>query len=251
MTQATFRQQYTIPYFLCDRKQTIRLSMLVNYMLKVSGEQTAQIASEQQQTFFHEQNRSWIILAYEFDIKRLPRRDETVTFETYASEYNRLFCYREFKVYDEQENLIVATTATFGIMDLTKRKIVRIPEAVAAPYQATYNKQIRRTNKPEPLQTEQALHKAYLVRYTDIDQNNHVNNSVYLTWMLDALEADFLNRHDMCSGIIKFEKEVSQVEQVSSYVQTTIEEDAIRTDHAIQSADVTNARASFYWQRSV
>lgn len=52
MTQATFRQQYTIPYFLCDRKQTIRLSMLVNYMLKVSGEQTAQIASEQQQTFF-------------------------------------------------------------------------------------------------------------------------------------------------------------------------------------------------------
>lgn len=242
-------ETHTIPYFLCDRQQTLQLSMLVNYMIKVSSEQTAQIAKPLQDDYFKDQPYSWIILQYEFEIERLPRRNETVTFETYAQEYNRLFCYRTFHVYDEEGNCIVNTVATFGIMDLKKRKLIRVPKAIVEPYKAPFSSRIRRVVPPQDVTLSQALKKQYSVRYFDIDQNQHVNNSVYLTWMMDTLPSEFLVAHQVKSGVIKFEKEVSESSQVISYGQVVSDSEQMNTYHRVMCQEAISARATFTWQK--
>ena len=39
--------------------------------------------------------------------------------------------------------------------------------------------------------------KTFHVRYDDLDINNHVNNTVYITWALEALDCDFRKSHNI------------------------------------------------------
>lgn len=246
MSGKRFKEKQPLLYYMCDRNHTLTMPMLVNLLLDVSGKQS--LALGMGDDVVNEMGYSWIILQYEFHIKRMPQFKETIEIETYAQEYNKLFCYRNFVVRDSSGEEIVHVETTFALIDREKRKMARLPQEIVDPYEAEFNKRLKRTAKPIPLEEEKATSKEYRVRYFDIDTNQHVNNSQYLNWALDSLEPDFLTKHRLTYGNIKFEKEVYEGQTVNSLVSLQ-EEEEIVSAHRIQTDGTINCTASFKWDK--
>lgn len=220
--------------------------MLVNVLLEISGQQSALL--DRGEDFVREMGYSWIIIHYDLHINRFPQAEETVEIETIATEYNKLFTYRDFYVRDKDNNTIIIVKTTFALMDLEKRKMARLPEIVIEPYEAEFSKRIRRNVKAKPVEKETASQKVFNVSYFDIDSNNHVNNSRYINWALDSLDEAFLTTHTIKSGVISFEKEVKENETVMS-LSNKYSEDEIFTTHHLSVNGMTNCTATFTWER--
>lgn len=244
MKPVIYERTLRVPYYLGDRYNRMTLPHLMNVLIEISGEQTAQIGVPPAE----ELGLSWIILQYDLDINRLPKTNENITIKTFAKEYNRLFSYREFEVYDEEENLLLEVMTVFALMN-EKRKLARLPDELVQGYGSTENRRIRRMPKPEtPENLETANRKDYEVRFYDIDTNFHANNSMYYVWMLDALGDEFLATHEPIHGNITFEKEVHIGDKIESYVDFAVDEnDVLISRHQVKVGDINKCTATFKW----
>jgi len=237
---------HNVLYYECEKTHRMTLSMLLNVLIQVSGEQSVKLGLSDEK--MAELGYAWIVLQHSFSVKRMPRANETIHVETQATQYNKFFCYRNFYVKDDNGEELVNFTMVFAILDMEKRKMIRIPAEVVEPYGAPFEKGLLRVPRPVELNEEDAGSSTYNVRYFDIDANNHVNNSKYIEWMLDSLGADFLTEHELKSGNIKFEKELLYGQHVTSLASVSEKTDNIQTAHRIQTADCVHCTASFEWK---
>ncbi|OJF93063.1 acyl-[acyl-carrier-protein] thioesterase [Alkalibacterium sp. 20] len=240
----SYKQKQSVTYYMCDRTQQLTLSMLVNVLLNVSENHSAEL--NRQESVIREMGFNWIVLRYEFVVTRMPHYKEEVEIETFATEYNKLFTYREFIVRDNNQNELIKVKTTFALMNIENRKMTRIPSEVINPYQADFSKRIRRNAKPHEVDLIQAVQTNYSVRYFDIDANQHVNNSKYIEWLLDSLNASFMASHQIQHGIITFDKEVKEDDTVTSKVSHRSDAH-LYTDHQILVDETIHASASFQW----
>ena len=246
MSGEIYESKHLVKYYECDTNRKMTLPMLVNIMIHASGEQSHLLGVGDD--FVNEMGLSWVILQYEMHFNRVPEFAEEVTITTQALSYNKLFCYREFKVYDSNGEECVTAKTIFALIDMEKRKMARIPEEIVAPYNVEFNKKLVRTPKPEKVGDE-ATSTEYRVRFLDIDRNQHVNNSKYFDWALDTLDYDFLTSHELDYVNIKFEKEVHYGNRITSSVSMTeLDGGKVVTAHQITTGDTVNCELSIIWK---
>lgn len=242
-----FEKEYRVPYYLSDRYETITLPNLMSVLIEVSGEQTQIVMKHP----VEEQGLHWIIIQYDIQVNRMPKANETIQIKTFAKEFNRLFSYREFEVYDEEGNLLVYVMTVFALMD-DNRKLSRIPAEIGKGYGSEETRRIKRMPKPEAIQNiDKANRKDFSVSYFDIDINFHANNANYFLWMLDALGDEFLATHYPTEGNVVFEKEIKIGEEVESYVEFNVDEnDTLISKHRVQVGNIVKCTASFKWKEN-
>ncbi|OOS21237.1 hypothetical protein B0685_03740 [Streptococcus pyogenes] len=97
----SYQEELTLPFELCDVKSDIKLPLLLDYCLMVSGRQSAQLGRSNNNLLV-DYKLVWIVTDYEITIHRLPHFQETITIETKALSYNKFFCYRQFYIYDQE-----------------------------------------------------------------------------------------------------------------------------------------------------
>lgn len=234
-----------LPHFLGDRYRVVTLPHLMSALIEVSGAQTLKVASQSVEDL----GLNWIIIQYDIQINRMPKVFEAIRVKTYAKEFNRIFSYREFEVYDENDELLVYVMTVFALMD-ENRKLSKIPSFIGKDYGSTESRRIKRIPKPaSPENLEKANLTKYQVSYFDIDTNFHANNSTYFVWMLDALGDEFLATHEPVTGNVTFDKEVHIGETVESYIDFTVDEnDQIISRHQIRVGTVSKCVGTFQWK---
>lgn len=245
MNATVYEKKIKLPQFLGDRYRRLNLQDLMSVLIEVSGEQTLKMDV----TDISELGLKWIITQHRIQVNRMPKITEAVKVRTFIEEYNRIFTYRNFELYDENDELLVEVLTVFALIN-EKRKLSRIPKELGKDFGAKESKRIRRLPRPDlPEKADEIRKREYQVRYFDIDQNFHANNSMYFTWMLDALGDEFLARHDVLEGNVVYEKEVYMDEKVESSVDFTMNdaEDLI-SRHQIKVDGVSKAHANFTWQ---
>lgn len=124
-------------------------------------------------------------------INRYPRSHEKIKIKTWASGFKNINAFREFEVYCQGEKVIEAS-AIFLLIDVEKRKPIKIPEDLAEIYGNNGNrifKSIERVNEPSELEITNRF--SYKILRRDLDFNNHVNNSVYLELIYEAVTDEY------------------------------------------------------------
>ncbi len=240
-----YSEKHSIPYYECDVTQYLKIPTMVKMLIKISGEQSARLGVSDE--YMHSLGLGWIILQHDLDITRLPKAGEIVTLTTEADSYNKFFCYRHFWVHDEEGNEIAMMRTIFAIMDLNERKMGSVSDELIAPFESEKIKKIIRGEKIEGVENITAQ-KEYNVRFYDIDTNRHVNNAVYLDWVVDSLDAEFLIAHEPRKISIKFNKEIRYGEPVVSAYEMS--EEGI-TKHRISSGDDVSCEAKITWETAV
>ena len=240
-----FSEQHQVKYYECDVTGHLTLPMLLNIVIKTSEAQG--ISLGRSGSYVQAQGFGWVITQHEIHLTQLPRTDQIVTVTTQAKSYNRYFCYRSFWLHDQEGNELVRIDSTFVLMDFATRKMTSVVDEIIAPYECPKVTKIQRGTKLLPF--ESTAEREYRVRFSDIDANQHVNNSRYLDWMVDCLDYEVLTHRRPTFVNIRFDKEVSYGSLVEAQWQASTDETgAFVSQHQIKDGDVLCAEANITWQ---
>ncbi|WP_181189696.1 acyl-[acyl-carrier-protein] thioesterase [Bombilactobacillus bombi] len=238
-------KQYTetqvVPFYNTNATGNMNISALLNEMLLVSEHQlhAAQIDSQQ----MVERGIGWVVTKYHLEVQRMPRLNDQIKIITQADSYNKFFCYRSFRVLDHNNQELLSLLSNWVMMDIQKRKMIPIVPEVMEKIECPYSTDIAHFPRVPRFKFQEPT-REYQTRFFDIDVNGHVNNSIYLDWMLDPLGRDFLMHHQLRTLDIKYEREVAYGQNVQSFVQL----EQLVSHHQIMAGGKINAQAQIEWQ---
>ncbi|WDF83348.1 thioesterase [Lacticaseibacillus pabuli] len=241
-----FEETIQMPFFFATEDGTISLANLVNVIQQVSEEQLDE--QNDGNEILAKMNVGWIIVQSHMQITKMPRAEQTVHVWTEARSYNKLLCYRDYGIDDEDGNPLVRVTSSWAMLDLDKRKLIAVVEEAVQGVGATFDSKVKRLPRVHSPKRADAS-RQYQVRYFDIDPNHHVNNVHYFDWMLDVLGDEFLQTHVPVTVNIKYAREVERGSLVTSKLEKNVADDgSVQTVHAIDSAGEENALAEITWR---
>jgi medium-chain acyl-[acyl-carrier-protein] hydrolase len=142
---------------------------------------------------------SWVLMRKWLEIYRMPKLGEQITIHTYPAGFERMFTFRDYKMYDEDGLLIAASSSTWLLMDTQSRKMTGMPPfilEVQDQVPADYDYLPHPGNKLR-VSDQLALSKDFVVGWHDLDFNQHLNNTYYTQWMLEVLGPDVLQEKQL------------------------------------------------------
>jgi len=130
----------------------------------------------------------WILLDWKLKVIERPIYGQNIKVKTWSRKMEKCCAYRDFEIYDEQENKLAIATTKWVLLDAETRKLKRIPETMEGKYQSQPERSVfkEEIEKLRELDHEDVSIKVK-IRRTDIDINNHVNNLNYLDLAYEVL----------------------------------------------------------------
>lgn len=184
---------YRIHYYEVDYQGKILPTALMNYFQDIAWVQSEQVGVGND--YLQTNKYAWLIYQWDIDIKEYPCFGQTVNVATKACGFNKFNAYRLFQVKDQDENILVNAYSRWVYMDTENMKITIIPPLMYQAYGITSsNSEIKRLSKPRKIEKLDCVRK-FLVRYSDIDTNRHVNNVKYVEWSLETMPDDIIKNY--------------------------------------------------------
>lgn len=145
-------------------------------------------------------NYSWALLNWKVQFIDRPKYGETLTIKTWSRYSSKLYCYRDFEIYDSKQNLVAIASSKWVLIDVSRGRIAKLEEEIMKLYnpedRSVFN--IVEIDKiSEPNSTRYTIN--YKIRKADIDVNNHVNNLCYVDIALEAFPGS-TNEFNSCSN---------------------------------------------------
>lgn len=149
-------------------------------------------------------NLFWVLTRLHIQIERFPLWHEQLTFQTWEKPHSFISQPRDFVVFDEAGNTIIRATSIWAIIDAHSKpqklddfdKEERLPLKEDAVTTKAFPRMAAATKPANPV-----LRK---VLHSDIDLNEHVNNTRYLQWVLDDMGHEFCSSHHIQEMSIHF-----------------------------------------------
>ena len=137
--------------------------------------------------WYEEQGLSWVVRAVDLRVAGPIRMGQTIRAETVVTEFRRAWARRrgEFRLPDGTS---VAEALTDWVIIDGRGRLVRIPEVFTA-YFPSQPAESDVTRVAPPVAPPDSARLTIHVRPPDIDPLGHVNNSVYLDWLEQAITA--------------------------------------------------------------
>lgn len=159
---------------------------------------------------------TWVLLNWKVRIFSRPLYGETILAKTWGRDTSKFYTYRDFEVFDMNNNLVAIATSKWALLDANTMKLIKIPSEVITPYEIETKKVFN--EEPEPcklmLPNEISSTFDYIVQRKDIDINNHVHNVTYMDIAYEALPEPIYNSIDFNSFEIMYKKETKLGESI-------------------------------------
>lgn len=221
---------YSVRYDDIDFTNKAFLPSIINYFTDIATLQATSVGLDVDS--LKEANRGWVICQWDIDITRLPTYGEKISVTTIPYSYKKFFAYRVFQIKDENENILVEGKSSWMYLDTLRRRPIRLSfEDIKCFGLVKGDEEVVEVIKPGKLDSY-SLEANFDVRYADIDTNNHVNNSKYMTWALETLDIDFLGKYSPVNVKILYSKEKRYGGSILSKAEVVHAEN-IKTLHTI------------------
>ena len=183
MNEPLLTRSLEVRYHEADPQGMARLTVLLAFLQDVAAEHALQLGVAVKD--LRRLGLTWVLSRLHLQMDRLPRCAEQVTIRTWPVNREGIFSVRDFELLDANGMKSGCATSSWAVLDIATRRPVRIEEhlpdyslhpvrALADPF-ATI---------PLPDSFETELHLPVL--RADLDLNNHVNNTIYAGWALEA-----------------------------------------------------------------
>ncbi|SFB59104.1 acyl-[acyl-carrier-protein] thioesterase [Algoriphagus aquimarinus] len=133
-----------------------------------------------------EQHLSWILSRIDITCAKLPSWGDSIKVFTAGRGVDKLFAFREFLVTNPSGDVLARAMSSWVLMNLQSKRILR-PEYALPP--ELFDPEEKPAWQPEKIRLKGDLLKSekLKVRYSDLDLNNHVNNTSYVRWVENIL----------------------------------------------------------------
>ena len=166
----------------------------------------------------------WAVVRTKLEIVRMPEHFQVVTVRTWPHTPTRFSFLRDFTMRDEEGELLVKATSEWVLMDVETRKFVSILDYIRGYDDLDEARAFDR--KPRKIPDFQEGNRPVVTvvpSYSDIDLNGHVNNAVYATYAIDALNPDA----DIAMKTFQVDYRYEVLPGVPLQVHTLVEDDRV------------------------
>lgn len=195
----------TIRAYDVDFNNKIKISSVFNLLQDVAAVHADNLGLGYKDLYKH--NFAWVLSWVKLEIIDYPAFGDSVIIKTWPRCKHKLYSMRDYTIRNEgNQTLLNATSAWLPINTKTKRitdsknlpgEIIYLPELVAVN---------EFPDKIIPGGTKEIIfHKKF--RYTDIDVNQHVNNTRYIEMILDCYNTEVFKKHQIKSVAVSFSTE--------------------------------------------
>ncbi|MEG1378069.1 MAG: thioesterase [Bacteroidales bacterium] len=129
-------------------------------------------------------NHAWVLARLAFEMERYPKVDDVLTVETWVEGVNKHFSSRNFRMLDQNLNVIGYGRSIWSVIDFETREsvdlagyetIVKLAQDLPCP--------IERPGRIGSVKTETGV--PYRVQVSDLDINRHMTSARYIDHLLD------------------------------------------------------------------
>ena len=240
-----FINEYDIRTYECDSNNNLRILTLLNIFQDMADNHAKTIGLGIDHVLA--KGLAWVGANYVLDIYRLPKVHEKIRIETWPSEEKRVSAIRDFEVFGQDGQRIIAASSQWILIDFKRKRPVGLKENL--PEYAILPEKALKTDFAKLPEIERVDEETkFRVRFDDIDMNKHVNNAVYALWACEAVEPNFRLEHTPKHIEIAFKKEGHMGEKIKVSTQC----EGCHTFHSICTYDGENnrelARAYIEWK---
>jgi acyl-ACP thioesterase len=194
---------------------------------------------------------AWVLSRLHLNLIRWPHGDEEIVVETWPEAMNRLMVERRFSIFDGDDTRIGTVSTLWFVLDLTRRKPIRLPVEMAGrmdDYEIG-SEPVRNSHLTIPDPADREL--AFTVRRSDLDLARHVNNTSYVEWAVEAIPDDVWTTCHLADLDIQFVSECYQGHTVLSRSQLVDHGNETEARHQLvrEEDGVEVARALSRWRR--
>jgi medium-chain acyl-[acyl-carrier-protein] hydrolase len=164
---------------------------------------------------------AWVLSHLDLKVERWPGPDAEITIKTWPEAASRLIIERRFEVLDSAGELSASASTYWLVLDLERRRPVRLPAVVLEAM--TKHEIGSATVKPDRLEQPDLvdLERVFTVRRSDLDRADHVNNTSYVEWAMEAVPVEVWASQELAELQISFLSECHQGQTIVSVSQTT------------------------------
>lgn len=187
--QWSYTGEYKIRTYEIDRYKRVTVPALIQLMQEAAMQNVINIQLSVWDLEPH--NISWVLMRKDLKINNLPKLGEQISIVTHPAGFEKFFTYRDFKVYNEQKELIATAATTWLLMDTKARRMTRIPEFIKS-FEVPAQEFLPHAGGKLPKFEQVDIQKNFTVGWHDLDFNEHLNNNIYLQWMLETVPDEVL-----------------------------------------------------------
>lgn len=157
----------------------------------------------------------WVLTRVNFKILTQPKSYQKVIVKTWPLPPNRLSYRREYCIENENGEKMIVGSSDWAVIDSEKRQLVVAPDLYGFRdgfhTELMFEERIRRVPNFEISGTPHVVNPGF----TELDANNHVNNTRYAAYVLDAIDPS--STEEIAAFQIDYRKEVLQGTQINVY----------------------------------
>ena len=207
---SVYKDDFTISDLQCDRFGRLKPSAVCWLVQEMAGRHCLLLGLDW--ASLAKKGMFWAILRHRIEVKRMPRKDETIHVETWPMPTTRVAFPRNVVAFDEGGNELFRTTSVWVLMDMEKRAMVLPGKSGVDVPGVLLGGELSAPGSLTPKTPEG--HQGRTVRFTDLDLNGHMNNCRYLDWAADLLPSDFHRDHSLVSATLGYLAEAKETDEM-------------------------------------
>lgn len=211
-----------------DFKGRMSLPALINNMQEAAWNSAESLGASVAR--LQEEGISWVLTRLKLEVDRFPKHRDFYYIESWPSGGNRSFVYRDYRVYDENNECIARATSTWLVFDLQSRKMIGLPDWLKSLTSlATGNQALDvASGKIREANSDQAAYK-FPVRWHDVDTNQHLSNVYYFQCAIEGMPYEVLREKALTSIDLNFRSECSWGDNLLVSVEEEAEDKYLHT----------------------
>ncbi|AWK50253.1 acyl-[acyl-carrier-protein] thioesterase [Clostridium beijerinckii] len=234
----SFTKKYEIHYFEVNSKLRCKLSSIIDFICDVGTQQSEHFGVGIE--YCTRNNCAWVFYKYDIKMYRYPMFGETISITTQPIGFKKFYGLRKYVIKDEENNLIGEALALFFLINIQKRKPMRIQLEQYDSYGVDGDVDYDISMDTIERYDEEQYKKQFDIRYSDIDSNNHVNNVKYVEWATEAVPIEVINNCILKRIKVIFEKETTYGDKISvTATVKEIDDFNLKSYHTIRNSEGT------------
>ena len=210
-------ERINVRYSDIDFDQSLKPFSLLNFFQDIASDNAERLGFGY--SYIYPKNLMWVLLKYRIEFSEYPSGIHDFTLRTIPRGYNRLFAYRNFEIFNNEESIGKASSI-WALVNMTTKEVAPVENYIQNPYMPKFQKNETDLSFGKiPALTKIDMEKEFEVRYNDIDVNLHANNGNYIVWAFEPLSLDFKTHHSLKTIDMVFKKEIKFGETLISQVQ--------------------------------
>ncbi|MDR1346364.1 MAG: hypothetical protein LBK03_06645 [Bacteroidales bacterium] len=196
-------KEIIIGSYFVDNRQRLTLPALLGLMQEIAWEHSTSYNAGWE--FLQSVNLFWALSKMHLKINRLPLWNEVVTLSTWGKRPENVIFHRDFEMCDAQGKLLLVATSAWTTLSTVDGRVQCMPDEVHSRIEVPENRHAIREAAPKvrkiPIVNAPCWHP---VLHSDIDMNQHVNNTRYVLWALNNCSHEFQNQFEIKEIIINY-----------------------------------------------